>query len=91
MLDVTSCAVVAAMDAGIVSHVLVWTEMSHQHPERLLVSRFIEDLTEGATLAANAQGVTLTVLSDAEGVAIDADQQVTRRFGTVSEACVVTV
>ena len=47
-----------------------------QHPERLLVSQVVEELSESATLAANAQGVTLTVLPVAADVAIHADKQV---------------
>ena len=47
-----------------------------QHPERLLVSEFIDDLTEGARLAAAAQGVSLAVLPVEAGVAIEADRQV---------------
>lgn len=47
-----------------------------QRPERLLVSQFIEDLAEGATLAANAAGVVLKVMPVAAVVTIDADRQV---------------
>jgi hypothetical protein len=47
-----------------------------QHPERLLVSQFIGDLTESAQLSASAKGVTLAVLPVEDGVGIDADKQV---------------
>jgi len=47
-----------------------------QHPEHLQVSQFIEELTEGATLAADAQRVTLTVLPVEAHVAVEADRQV---------------
>ncbi len=47
-----------------------------QHPERLLVSDFIAELTEGATLAATAQGISLKVLPVEEGITIEVDRQV---------------
>ena len=47
-----------------------------QHPERLLVSDFIDELTEGARLAAAARGVSLAVLPVEAGVTIEADRQV---------------
>jgi len=47
-----------------------------QHPERLQVAEFVEELAAGATLAATAQGVTLTVLPVEPGIEIDADKQV---------------
>jgi hypothetical protein len=47
-----------------------------QHPERLLASQFIGELTEGAMLAANAQGVILTVLPVEGDVVIEVDRQV---------------
>jgi signal transduction histidine kinase len=47
-----------------------------QHPERMLASQFIGELTQGARLAANAQGVTLEVVPiDSDGT-IEADRQV---------------
>lgn len=46
-----------------------------QDPERLLISQFVADLTESATLAANAQGVTLNVLPVVDGVMVEADKQ----------------
>jgi signal transduction histidine kinase len=47
-----------------------------QNPERLLVSQFIEQLSEGATLAAHAQRVTLKVLPIEDGIGVEADRQV---------------
>ena len=47
-----------------------------QHTEQFQAAHFIEELTEGATLAANAQGVTLNVLPVEKGVTIEADRQV---------------
>lgn len=47
-----------------------------QRPEQLLVSQFIAALAESATLAADAQGVTLAILPVADGVMIHADPQV---------------
>ena len=44
--------------------------------EPFLVSRFIEELTPGATLAANARGIRLIVLPVELGVEIEADRQV---------------
>lgn len=47
-----------------------------QHPERLLVSDLVEELGSAATLAADAHGITLTVLPVEEGVTVEADRQV---------------
>jgi signal transduction histidine kinase len=47
-----------------------------QNREQFLVSEFIDELAAAATLAANARGITLTVLPVEDGVAIEADQQV---------------
>ena len=47
-----------------------------QNPERFLVSRFIEEAAEPATLAAAAQGVRLTVARVDPGVSIEADRQI---------------
>jgi signal transduction histidine kinase len=47
-----------------------------QRPERLLVDQFVAELTEGAVLAANAQGVTLKIPPVEDGLTIEADRQV---------------
>src|SRR5687767_4658620 len=47
-----------------------------QNPERFLVSGFIDELAPAATLAADARGITLTVMPVEAGVAIEADRQV---------------
>ena len=47
-----------------------------QNLERVLIAGFIDELTPGATLEANARGVRLTVLPVDDGVAITADRQV---------------
>ena len=47
-----------------------------QNREPFLVSGFIEELVPAATLAANARGITLTVMPVEDGVAIEADRQV---------------
>jgi signal transduction histidine kinase len=47
-----------------------------QHQEQILVAGFIEELTPAATLAANAKGITLTVLPVEEGISIEGDRQV---------------
>jgi signal transduction histidine kinase len=47
-----------------------------QHWEPFSVSGFIEDLAPSATLAANARGITFTVMPVEDGVAIEADRQV---------------
>ena len=47
-----------------------------QNREPFLVSGFIEELAPAATLAADARGITLTVLPVEDGVAIEADRQV---------------
>jgi signal transduction histidine kinase len=47
-----------------------------QNPERFPVAGFIEELAPAATLAANARGITLTVLPVDGAVTIDADRQV---------------
>jgi signal transduction histidine kinase len=47
-----------------------------QNPEQFLVSGFIEELAPAATLAANARGITLTVMPVEDGVVIEADRQV---------------
>jgi signal transduction histidine kinase len=67
---VSACDLVARSLAGI------RLTQGVQHPERLLVAQFVAELTEGAVLAANAQGVTLTIPPVEEGVTIDADRQV---------------
>jgi signal transduction histidine kinase len=47
-----------------------------QNQQRILVSEFIEELRAGATVEANAMGISLSVLPGADGVAIEADRQV---------------
>ena len=47
-----------------------------QKRELILVSAFIEELTPAAALAANAKGITLTVMPVEDGLAIEADRQV---------------
>jgi signal transduction histidine kinase len=47
-----------------------------QNREPFLVSGFIEELAAAATLAANARGITLTVMPVDDGVAIEGDRQV---------------
>ena len=47
-----------------------------QNRERFLVSGFIDELAPAARLAAERQGLTLTVMAVEDGVAIDADRQV---------------
>jgi signal transduction histidine kinase len=47
-----------------------------QNPERFPVAAFIEELAPAARLAANARGITLTVLPVDDAVTIDADRQV---------------
>jgi signal transduction histidine kinase len=47
-----------------------------QHREPFLVSGFIDELALAATLAANARGITFTVVPVEDGVGIEADRQV---------------
>jgi signal transduction histidine kinase len=47
-----------------------------QNREKFLVSGFIEEIAPAAALAANARGITLTVMPVEDGVTIDADRQV---------------
>jgi signal transduction histidine kinase len=47
-----------------------------QNREPFLVSGFIDELAPAATLAANARGITLTVVRVDDGVVIEADRQV---------------
>jgi signal transduction histidine kinase len=47
-----------------------------QAPEQISVPEFIEEIAAGATLEANAAGITLAVLPVDGGVAIEADRQV---------------
>jgi signal transduction histidine kinase len=47
-----------------------------QNREAILVSGFIEELAPSARLAANARGITLTVMPVELGVAVEADRQV---------------
>jgi hypothetical protein len=47
-----------------------------QNREAFLVSGFIEELAPAGTLAANARGVTLTVMPVESGVRVEADRQV---------------
>lgn len=47
-----------------------------QNRERFLVSGFIEELAPGATLDANARGITLAVMPVEDDLAIEADRQV---------------
>jgi len=47
-----------------------------QNREHLLVSEFIDELAPGATLAADAQHVTLALLPVDDGLAIEVDRQV---------------
>ena len=47
-----------------------------QHWEHIPVAGFIEELAPAATLAANAKGITLTVLPVEEGLSIEGDRQV---------------
>jgi len=47
-----------------------------QNREQFLVSGFIDELEPAATLEANARGISLTVMSVEDGVAIEADRQV---------------
>lgn len=47
-----------------------------QKRERFLVSDLIEELAPAAALAANARGITLTVMPVEDGLAIEADRQV---------------
>jgi hypothetical protein len=47
-----------------------------QNPKPFLVSGFIDELAPAATLAADAGGVTLTVMPVEDAVAIEADRQV---------------
>jgi signal transduction histidine kinase len=51
-----------------------------QNRQPFLVSGFIEELTPTAVLAANARGITLTMVPVEDGVAIDADRQL---FGAI--------
>ena len=44
--------------------------------EQFLVSDFLEELMPAATLAANAKGITLTVMPVVDGVTIEGDRQV---------------
>ena len=67
---VGACELVARSLAG------VRVTQGVQNPERFLVSDFIAELASTATLAANANGVTLTVVPVEEGVAVEADRQV---------------
>jgi hypothetical protein len=62
----------------LVSRSLAGIRVTHgvQNPERFLVSDFIAELASAATSAANANGVTLTVLPVEDGVAVEADRQV---------------
>jgi signal transduction histidine kinase len=46
-----------------------------KHRRRILVSEFIEEIGAGATLEAQARGITLVVAPVLEGLAIEADQQ----------------
>jgi signal transduction histidine kinase len=47
-----------------------------QNPERFLVSRFIEELTPDATMAAKAEAVAFTVAPINEDASIEADRQI---------------
>src|SRR5687768_147290 len=47
-----------------------------QHRERIEMSQFIAELAEAATLEARARDITLTVMSVADGVTVEADRQV---------------
>jgi len=47
-----------------------------QHRERIEMSQFIAELTQAATLEASARDITLTVMSVADGVTVEADRQV---------------
>jgi signal transduction histidine kinase len=47
-----------------------------QNQEQFLVSGFIDELVPAATLAADARGITLTVMPVEDGVAIEADRQI---------------
>ena len=47
-----------------------------EHMERLLVSRFIDELAPGALMEAEARGVTLAIMPVEAGVAVEADRQV---------------
>jgi signal transduction histidine kinase len=47
-----------------------------QNRERFLVSGFIDELTPEATLSADAQRITLTMMPVEDGLAIEADRQV---------------
>ena len=49
---------------------------SVQHRERIEMAEFIAELTHAAALEASARGVTLTVMSVADGVTVEADRQV---------------
>jgi signal transduction histidine kinase len=47
-----------------------------QHPTRFLVSKFVDDLVPAATLEASVRGITLTVRTIDDGIAIEADREV---------------
>jgi signal transduction histidine kinase len=47
-----------------------------QNRQRFLVAGFVEELTPAAAMAANARGITLTVMPVEDGIAINADRQV---------------
>jgi hypothetical protein len=47
-----------------------------EHRERILVSGFIEELAQAATMEANARGITFRVLPVKDEVVIEADRQV---------------
>jgi signal transduction histidine kinase len=63
---------------GLISRSLAEVRLTHgvQNRERIPVAGFIEDLATGATLAATAMGVSLTVLPVEDGLTIEADRQV---------------
>lgn len=62
----------------LISRALAETRLTQgvQNREPFLVTDFIAELTPAATLAANARGITLTVMAVADDLAIEGDRQV---------------
>jgi signal transduction histidine kinase len=62
----------------LISHSLAEVRLAQglQHPEPVLVSAFIAELTDAAALAARAAGITLNLPRAEAGVVIEADRQV---------------
>jgi len=74
MLDRTLIRLRDLIDRALVEVRL--TAGSPQRRERIALSKFIEEVSLGAAMEAQAKGVALTVVPTREGLAVDADPQI---------------